>query len=353
MAEKSRNCCSIADFSDDGVALNLLATDCSKLDAEVKVEVYEDADRLDVSSQIAFLKFFCRIPLPLVDSCALQLLHVLILDQFNDFVSGRTATAPVRETCAQALGHFLRKTDSERQAVILAQLRVLLLMQGERNWHCRQSALLVFKYFFAVATSSSGFHDCFNLVVKSLDDTVDDVLIHREKDDVYITRKIIAAKFLATIIHLHYESGIEVAGQSVTEAIQLLFVPFLRSNLLYHNLGAAVILNEWAAVYRDSLNNRVAAFLASALFYFGFAPEKLTPMVRPLVECMQNEQNSTVSAEIFRGAVTLMIAYSWPRTPRPYVKVCTTFTVDQLPEFYDQFALDSCESQEVLICCTL
>uniref|UniRef100_A0A7I4Y705 TATA-binding protein-associated factor n=1 Tax=Haemonchus contortus TaxID=6289 RepID=A0A7I4Y705_HAECO len=734
----------------------LLTTDCSKLDAEVKVEVLEDTDRLELSSQIAFLKFFCRllplladqrwqyrhgaaitiakilstsysrIPLPLIDSCALQLLHVLILDQFNDFVSGRTATAPVRETCAQAVGHFLRKTDSDRQTVILSHLRVLLLMQGERNWHCRQSALLVFKYFFAVATSSESFHDCFNLVVKSLDDTVDDVvscavttlssllsnptvddersslvqqvmsnvwqlleqeskkeqlrsgldalavdlisivetwlrlqesvvlsreqimiivsmvdeqfqsrsqkivtllftafkrdtgilngedvltilklfyrvllfsapandmlllenvyitskilianygstliesrvlleklgpwagcllLDHRsavidvftycvdsrassrddpfermaseevrclsdkEKDDVYITRKIISAKFLATIIHLHYESGIEVAGQPVAEAIQLLFVPFLRSNLLYHNLGAAVILNEWAAVYRDSLNKgvqtdapvtllqicdaflrsptknydelasavnhltmdckefvdycvnrgvdrsqlcmgdsvsaeeiskmaferclgiltapnhieslttrynvladtieftklavktntaRVAAFLASALFYFGFAPEKLTPMVRPLVECMQNEHNSTVSAEIFRGAVTLMIAYSWPRTPRPYVKVlaramdmfsscssripkpqewsskevqhlilsihrpeseklalspqstnaelmflvCTTFAVDQLPEFYDHFALDNCEKQEELL----
>uniref|UniRef100_A0A158QQ36 DUF3535 domain-containing protein n=1 Tax=Haemonchus placei TaxID=6290 RepID=A0A158QQ36_HAEPC len=488
---------------------------------------------------------------------------------------GRTATAPVRETCAQALGHFLRKTDSERQTVILSQLRYEL-----QNWHCRQSALLVFKYFFAVASSSESFHDCFNLVVKSLDDTVDDVvscavttlssllsnptvddersslvqqvmsnvwqlleqeskkeqlrsgldalavdlisivetwlrlqesdvltilklfyrvllfsapandmlllenvyitskveirfrstliesrvlleklgpwagcllLDHRsavidvftycvdsrassrddpfermaseevrclsdkEKDDVYITRKIISAKFLATIIHLHYESGIEVIFMThirpfdiyTPEAIQLLFVPFLRSNLLYHNLGAAVMLNEWwAAVYRDSLNNpppsyisflikdckefvdycvnrgvdrsqlcmgdsvsaeeiskmaferclgiltapnhieslttrynvladtieftklavktntaRVTAFLASALFYFGFAPEKLTPMVRPLVECMQNEHNSTVSAEIFRGAVTLMIAYSWPRSPRPYVKV--------------------------------
>ncbi|ETN72753.1 hypothetical protein NECAME_13743, partial [Necator americanus] len=253
-----------------------------------------------------------------------------------------------------------------------------------------------------------------------------------EKDDVYITRKIIAAKFLAAIIQLHYESRIDLEGQPVTDAIQLLFAPFLSSNLLYQNLGAAAILNEWAAVYRESMNRgvqldppvtllqicdaflrapaksydeltsavnhltmdckefvdycvsrgvdrsklsleesvsveeiskvaydlclrgltapnhieslntrytvltdsieftkmavktnttRVLAFLSSALFYFGFAPEKLTPMVRPLVECMQNERNSTVSAEVFRGAVTLMIAYSWPRTPRPYVKV--------------------------------
>ncbi|EPB70351.1 protein, SNF2 family [Ancylostoma ceylanicum] len=721
----------------------LLTADCSKLKTEVKVEDFENGagDRVDCASQNAFL----RIPLPLVDACALQLLHVLILDQFNDFVSGRSATAPVRETCAQALGHFLHKTDPNRQTVVLGHLRNLLLMQGERKWHCRQSALLVFKYFFAVALSSEAFNDCFKLVVASLNDPVDDVvscavttlssllsnpsvdekrsdliqqvmsnvwqlleqeskkeqlrtgldalavdligivetwlrlqdtsvltrdqimtvvsmvdeqfqsrsqkiitllftafrrdegvlngadvltilklfyrvllftapasdmvllenvyitsktllekygskliqsralldkigpwagcllldhrnavidvftycvdiatssrddplirmgseevrclsdkskliqsralldkigpwagcllLDHRnavidvftycvdiatssrddplirmgseevrclsdkEKDDVYITRKIIAAKFLATIIQLHYESRIELDGQPVTEAIQLLFVPFLRSNLLYQNLGAAVILNEWAAVFRDSSNRgvqldppvtllqicdaflrapaknydeltsavnhltmdckefvdycvvrgvdrsklgmgesisveeiskRVSAFLSSALFYFGFAPEKLTPMVRPLVECMQNEQNSTVSAEVFRGAITLMIAYSWPRTPRPYVKVlaramdmfsscsnripkpedwaakdqqhliltllwtdpekrvlssqtsnaelmflvCSTFAVDQLPEFYEHFALDNCPNQQVLL----
>ncbi|WKX94873.1 hypothetical protein Q1695_011831 [Nippostrongylus brasiliensis] len=730
-----------------------LSTDCSTLSTEVKVEDTDPVYEVDLCSQRALLKFLCRLlplladqrwqfrhgaalaiskilstsysrlPLSFIDTCALQLIHVLILDQFNDFVSGRSATAPVRETCAQALGHFLHKTDSERQAVVLDKLRVLLLMQGERKWHCRQSALLVFKYFFAVATSSSSFHDCFKLVVGSLDDPVDDVvscavttlssllsnpivdeersdlvqqvmsnvwqllaqeskkeqlrsgldalaidltsivdtwlrlqdsavltrdqimtvvsmvdeqfqsrsqkivtllftafrrdtgvlsgsdvlavlktfyrvllfaapaddmlllenvyitskviienysstiiesrillnhigswagcllldhrnavidvfthcvdsatssrddplermaseeircLSDRQKDDVYITRKIISAKFLATLIHLHYQSGIEVEGQKVTEALQLLFVPFLRSNLLYFNLGAAIILNEWAALSREALNKgvqvetpimliqmcdailksppknydeltsavnhltmdckefvdycvsrgvdrsqlsmgelvsaeeiskmaydqclailkapnhieslsnrynvltdsieftklavktnttRVSAFLSSALFYFGFAPVKLTPMVRPLVECMQNEHNSTVSAEVFRGAVPLMIAYSWPRTPRPYVKVlgraldmfsscsqripkptdwsssehqstilsvqqngsekitissqsnnaelmflvCTTFSIEQIPEFYDYFALDNCSTQE-------
>ncbi|KJH49727.1 protein, SNF2 family [Dictyocaulus viviparus] len=714
--------------------------DYCKVSADIKIEDLENFDGSN-SSQRALLRFFSRLlslladkkwqcrhgaaiavtkflstsysrlPLLLVDSCALQLLHVLILDQFNDFVSGRNATAPVRETCAQALGHFLHKTDCMRQSVVLGQLRSLLLIQGERKWHCRQSALLVFKYFFAIASSSDAFHDCFNLVVASLDDPVDDVvscavttlssllsnpsvdnerstlvqkvmsnvwcllqqeskkdqlrngldalaidlisivetwmslqstvnltreqimtvtsmidenfqsrtqkivtllfvafkrdqgvlscdllyrvllftaptsdmlllentyvtskalvskygsklidsrifldkigpwvgcllldhknavidvftycidistsskddpnirmaseevrcLSDKERDDVYIARKIIAAKFLATIIDLYYESGLEVNGQPVAEAIQLLFVPFLRSNQLYHNLGAAVIINEWAAVYRESLNKaikveapvtilqicdiflksppknydeltsavnhltmdckefvdycvsrgvqrsklnmgettsveeiskmafdlclaelkdpnhveslttrynvladsiqftkRVTSFLASALFYFGFAPEKLTPMVRPLVECMQNEPNSTVSAEVFRGSIALMIAYSWPRSPKPYIKViaramdifsgcsnripkpidwlgkdkqhtilslelndpektkpspqslnaelmffiCSTFAVDQLEEFYQQFALDQCENQEVLI----
>uniref|UniRef100_A0A0K0DDV5 DUF3535 domain-containing protein n=1 Tax=Angiostrongylus cantonensis TaxID=6313 RepID=A0A0K0DDV5_ANGCA len=200
-----------------------LTSDYPKLNVAIKVEDLQDSDSLDSSSQKALLNFLCRLfpilsdqrwqhrhgaaiaiarilstsysrysfsrhksllfnisdfrlPLPFVDSCALQLLHVLILDQFNDFVSGRSATAPVRETCAQALGHFLYKTDQMRQSLVLSKLRTLLSMQGERNWHCRQSALLVFKYFFAVASSSDAFHDCFKLVVASLDDPVDDVV---------------------------------------------------------------------------------------------------------------------------------------------------------------------------------
>ncbi|KAK6061823.1 hypothetical protein COOONC_00513 [Cooperia oncophora] len=602
-------------------AEELLTTDCSKLNAEVKVEAFEDTDRIELSSQIAFLKFFCRllplladqrwqcrhgaaitiakilstsysrrdacekgeavllitpkilenvdrIPLPLVDSCALQLLHVLILDQFNDFVSELARVGKVLYFVFKyffAVNFFWRLSDCfnsvvksldiqlmtyrimfvsaslwmERLAVRLIsivetwnaarrkccafpfvmgrfscreQIMIIVSMLDEQFQSRSQKIvtllftafkrdsgvlnsediLMILKLFYRVFLFSapandmlllenvyitskmlianygsilvksrvlldkigpwagcllldhrSAVIDVFTYCVDSRASTRDDplermaseevrCLTDKEKDDVYITRKIIAAKFLATIIHLHYESGIEVDGQPVTEAIQLLFVPFLRSNLLYHNLGAAVILNEWAAVYRDSLNKgvqidapvtilqicdaflraptknydelasavnhltmdckefvdycvnrgvdrnqlcmgdsvsaeeiskmafekclgiltapnhieslttrynvlvdlieftklavktnttRVAAFLASALFYFGFAPEKLTPMVRPLVECMQNEHNSTVSAEIFRGAVTLMIAYSWPRTPRPYVKV--------------------------------
>ncbi|RCN29097.1 hypothetical protein ANCCAN_25152 [Ancylostoma caninum] len=399
----------------------LLTADCSKLKTEVKVEDFENGagDRVDCASQNAFLRFFCRIPLPLVDACALQLLHVLILDQFNDFVSeeniisGRSATAPVRETCAQALGHFLHKTDPNRQTVVLGHLRNLLLMQGERVVSCAVTTLssllsnpsvdekrsdliqqvmanvwqlleqeskkeqlrtgldalavdligivetwlrlqetsvltrdqimtivsmvdeqfqsrsqkiisllftafrrdegvlngtdvlTILKLFYRVLLFTAPASDMVLLenvyiTSKTLLEKYGSKLIQsralldkigpwagcllldhrnavigescaffekissyptashfREKDDVYITRKIIAAKFLATIIQLHYESRIELDGQPVTEAIQLLFVPFLRSNLLYQNLGAAVILNEWAAVFRDSSNRGV------------------------------------------------------------------------------------------------
>ncbi|VDL83801.1 unnamed protein product [Nippostrongylus brasiliensis] len=341
------------------------------------------------------------------------------------------------------------------------------------------------------------FTHCVDSATSSRDDPLERMaseeircLSDRQKDDVYITRKIISAKFLATLIHLHYQSGIEVEGQKVTEALQLLFVPFLRSNLLYFNLGVAIILNEWAALSREALNKgvqvetpimliqmcdavlkappknydeltsavnhltmdckefvdycvsrgvdrsqlsmgelvsaeeiskmaynqclailkapnhieslsnrynvltdsieftklavktnttRVSAFLSSALFYFGFAPVKLTPMVRPLVECMQNEHNSTVSAEVLGRALDMFSSCS-QRIPKPtdwsssehqstilsvqqngcekitissqsnnaelMFLVCTTFSIEQIPEFYDYFALDNCSKQE-------
>ncbi|EPB66257.1 HEAT repeat protein, partial [Ancylostoma ceylanicum] len=486
----------------------LLTADCSKLKTEVKVEDFENGagDRVDCASQNAFL----RIPLPLVDACALQLLHVLILDQFNDFVSGRSATAPVRETCAQALGHFLHKTDSNRQTVVLGHLRNLLLMQGERD------VLMILKLFYRVLLFTAPASDmvllenvyitsktllekygskliqsralldkigpwagcllldhrnavidvftyCVDIATSSRDDPLirmgsEEVrcLSDKEKDDVYITRKIIAAKFLATIIQMHYESRIELDGQPVTEAIQLLFVPFLRSNLLYQNLGAAVILNEWAAVFRDSSNRGVQldppvtllqicdAFLrapaknydelTSAVNHLtmdckefvdycvvrgvdrsklgmgeSISVEEISKMAfdlcLPLLTAPNHIESLTTRYNVFRGAITLMIAYSWPRTPRPYVKVlaramnmfsscsnripkpedwaakdqqhlvltllwtnpekrvlssqtsnaelmflvCSTFAVDQLPEFYEHFALDNCPNQQVLL----
>lgn len=70
-----------------------------------------------------------------------------------------------------------------------------------------------------------------------------------------------------------------------------------------------------------NLFSRINALLSSALFYFGNTPEKLTPQIRPIVDTMQSEENDSVSSEVFRGAVPLLVMYSWSRNPRPYVKV--------------------------------
>ncbi|UMM18227.1 hypothetical protein L5515_014390 [Caenorhabditis briggsae] len=588
-----------------------------------------------------------RLSYELIDSILYLLIHVLILDKFNDFISGRNATAPVREQCAQALVHMLRNTNEKRREVVLEIVVQMVSTPGDNNWNIRQSGLLILKYYFAIARSNDSaqqktFDRCFNLVIQSLDDPVDDVtgcavktlasilsnkeipqeemshlvekvmnhvwklldleaskeqlragldalcidlleivelwlrwnqelginrqsllticsiidaafpvrcekivqlldadidrpqngkltaedvfiiikqlyrillfsppsdslaflektfltfgkvfrtyqsiliekgevsqkignwigcllLDHRnpqidvfacdvdgissdkknqtelmgseeirflgekEKDKVYLTRKILCAKFLAIILEALYESEAEIQGQKVDVAVQLLFIPFFQSKSIMHNLGVSIVANEWAALYRANLNAkitekpppmtiiqladsivrgpgkqydemttivmgltkdcnefieycvvrgfdrnsaengspedvskaaystvrlalktdkqreaidtryntlcrsienakmniksngiRINALLSSALFYLGSAPEKLTPQIRPIVETMQTEENDAMASEVFRGAVPLLVMFSWPRTPRPYVKV--------------------------------
>ncbi|CAI2345733.1 unnamed protein product [Caenorhabditis sp. 36 PRJEB53466] len=591
---------------------------------------------------------FNRLSNDLIDSTLYLLIHVLILDKFNDFISGRNATAPVREQCAQALVHMLRGTDQKRRELLLQIVVQMVETPGDNNWNVRQSGLLILKYYFAIARNDgqqNTFDRCFDLVIQSLDDSVDDVtgcavktlssilsnkeipademnelvkkvmchiwklleleaskeqlragldalcidlleivelwltwnqqtgitrdsllticsmldvsfpvrcekivrlldadmdrpqnekltaddvfrivkqlyrillfsppsdslaylektfltfskiyriyqkelidkgdvslkignwigcllldhrnpqidvfgcdvdgfasmktsptelmcseemrfLGEREKDKVYLTRKILCAKFLAIILESLYESSAEIQEQKVDVAVQLLFVPLFQSKSIMHNLGISIVVNEWAAQYRASSNSkitekqppmtivqladaivtgppkqydemttivqgltkdcndfiqfcvirgfdknaaeanghvpieeisklayetvlpnlktdkqqesvkskysslmrsienakaniksnaiRINALLSSTLLYFGHAPEKLSPQIRPIVETMQTEENDAMASEVFRGAVPLLVVFSWPRTPRPYVKV--------------------------------
>uniref|UniRef100_A0A8R1I4E9 Helicase ATP-binding domain-containing protein n=1 Tax=Caenorhabditis japonica TaxID=281687 RepID=A0A8R1I4E9_CAEJA len=590
---------------------------------------------------------YSKLSNDLIDSTLYLLIHVLILDKFNDFISGRNATAPVREQCAQALVHILRNTDETRRELLLGIVVQMVSTSGDHNWNVRQAGLLILKYYFAIARKEGQqktFDKCFNLVIQSLNDSVDDVtgcavktlssilsnkeiptdemsqlvekvmghvwkllelesakeqlragldalcidlleivelwlswnnensisresllticsmldasfpvrsekivqildvdmeriqndklnaddvfgiikqlyrillfsprsdslvfleksfvtfgkifkiyqklliekgeicmkvgnwlgcllLDHRnpqidvfacdvdgisshqsspqelmgseemrfldekEKDQVYLTRKILCAKFLAIILESLYECDADIQGQKVDVAVQLLFVPFFKSTSIMHNLGVSIVVNEWAALYRAAVNLkttekpppmtivqladsivrgpgkhydemtsivhgltkdcnefiefcvvrgfnrqeaesrgdaveevsklayttirptlktdkqresidsryntlmrsienakmniksngiRINALLSSTLFYFGNAPEKLTPQIRPIVETMQTEENDAMASEVFRGAVPLLVMFSWPRNPRPYVKV--------------------------------
>ncbi|PAV58235.1 hypothetical protein WR25_16483 [Diploscapter pachys] len=599
---------------------------------------------------VAIAKVFCNcyslLPSTLIDNSALRLLQVLVLDQFNDFVSGRNATAPVRETCAQALGHLLHLTDEHRKEHILETLVKMLEIKGDKLWHCRQSALLVMKYYFAVATASDSFDRCFKLVVSSLSDLVDDVvccavntlssfianqstdqkranLVERimhniwqlleveskkdqlrsgldalaidllqivdtwikveptatlsreqtmtvaemmdasfvsrthkivilldltlqrssrqltatdvftllksfyrvilfapptdslalleqiyitsrrildlykesiitgnqvsqvigkwigcllfdhvspvidvfvyevdgqnsnrnepserlgseemrflndrqqsQKDNVYMTRKILASKLLALLLDALYQSQVTIGQQPLSLAIQLLFGPYLKSTSLFPVMGAAILVNEWAALYQAAVSSgksvnppltliqlcdshlrspavsydeltssinlltnecnefidyctirgcdrsrltssnenvdietlsklayesckgllskdkdvealdarfklltdsvqftkmavrtnviRISAFLSSALFYFGYIPEKMTPLIRPIVDCLFVEENEIIASEIFRGSVPRLVLFGCQRNPKPYVKV--------------------------------
>ena len=55
--------------------------------------------------------------------------------------------APVRETCAQALGVLLKHVESSQARAILA---VLLKLLSQRQWQVRHGGLLGIKYLLAV-----------------------------------------------------------------------------------------------------------------------------------------------------------------------------------------------------------
>ncbi|KAL3498161.1 hypothetical protein ACH5RR_040893 [Cinchona calisaya] len=81
-----------------------------------------------------------------LQDCAIRFLCVLSLDRFGDYVSDQVV-APVRETCAQALGAVLK---CMHPVLVHETLNILLQMQRRPEWEIRHGSLLGIKYLVAV-----------------------------------------------------------------------------------------------------------------------------------------------------------------------------------------------------------
>ncbi|CBI40030.3 unnamed protein product, partial [Vitis vinifera] len=81
-----------------------------------------------------------------LQDCAIRFLCVLSLDRFGDYVSDQVV-APVRETCAQALGAVLKYM---HPPLVHETLNILLQMQCRPEWEIRHGSLLGIKYLVAV-----------------------------------------------------------------------------------------------------------------------------------------------------------------------------------------------------------
>ena len=77
---------------------------------------------------------------------ALRLVSVLALDRFGDFVSDEVV-APVRETCAQALGTVLKHLPQHHVMLVLKVLRQLF---AQPQWEARHGGFLGVKYMLSV-----------------------------------------------------------------------------------------------------------------------------------------------------------------------------------------------------------
>lgn len=109
---------------------------------------------------------------------ALRLLCVLGLDRFGDFVSDQVV-APVRETCAQALGSLLLLIPSKapQNGGISGIISVILKLLEHDEWEARHGALLAFKYLLAVREDllDEVLIKVYPAIMKGLSDPVDDV----------------------------------------------------------------------------------------------------------------------------------------------------------------------------------
>lgn len=111
-----------------------------------------------------------------VVDAALRLLCVLGLDRFGDFVSDQVV-APVRETCAQALGSLVLLMPANEEKGVLGILKVLLKLLEHDEWEARHGSLLALKYLLAVRDDllDQLLPSAFQAVMKGLADPVDDV----------------------------------------------------------------------------------------------------------------------------------------------------------------------------------
>ncbi|KZV19791.1 hypothetical protein F511_18790 [Dorcoceras hygrometricum] len=108
-----------------------------------------------------------------LQDCAIRFLCVLALDRFGDYISDQVV-APVRETCAQALGAVLKYM---HPTLVQETLNVLLQMQRRPEWEIRHGSLLGTKYLVAVRQEM--LHDLLGPVLPAcktgLEDPDDDV----------------------------------------------------------------------------------------------------------------------------------------------------------------------------------
>ncbi|XP_050252135.1 TATA-binding protein-associated factor BTAF1 isoform X1 [Quercus robur] len=108
-----------------------------------------------------------------LQECAIRLLCVLSLDRFGDYVSDQVV-APVRETCAQALGAVFKYM---HPTLVHESLNILLKMQCRPEWEIRHGSLLGIKYLVAVRQEM--LHDLLSSILPAcktgLEDPDDDV----------------------------------------------------------------------------------------------------------------------------------------------------------------------------------
>lgn len=223
-----------------------------------------------------------------LEDMAVRFLCVLALDRFGDFVSDQVV-APVRETCAQALGGILNLLSESGVYDVLSVLETLL---SSAEWEARHGGLLGLKYLLAVRADirSSLLTHAYPHIYKGLQDEMDDVvavaascLVPVAESVVQLLEKDVVAKLISTL----WDSLLDIDDlTSSTNSILLLL-----SQLLAH---PAVSDSGWK--YLTELVPRLWPFLYhSSISVRGSALKTLDTLtsLKHVVKALEKERGDT------------------------------------------------------------
>ncbi|KAF3440568.1 hypothetical protein FNV43_RR18852 [Rhamnella rubrinervis] len=118
----------------------------SKVSLEKKEMLKNLSDNYELMNFVKLARHSWLKNCEFLQDCAIRFLCVLSLDRFGDYVSDQVV-APVRETCAQALGVVFKYM---HPTLVHETLNILLEMQCRPEWEIRHGSLLGIKYLVAV-----------------------------------------------------------------------------------------------------------------------------------------------------------------------------------------------------------
>ncbi|MFS7923027.1 putative DNA helicase chromatin remodeling SNF2 family [Helianthus anomalus] len=146
---ESQSCMDIVSYPPTGATADVAQTtdNCDNKNLVEKVDVLDGLPQNSVLSNLIKRARSSSVKnTELLQDCGIRFLCVLSLDRFGDYVSDQVV-APVRETCAQALGAALKYMSP---LLVHETLNVLLTMQRRPEWEIRHGSLLGIKYLVAV-----------------------------------------------------------------------------------------------------------------------------------------------------------------------------------------------------------
>ncbi|XP_013909711.1 PREDICTED: TATA-binding protein-associated factor 172 [Thamnophis sirtalis] len=244
-----------------------------------------------------------------LEDLAIRLLCVFALDRFGDFVSDEVV-APVRETCAQTLGVVLKHMN---ESGVHKTVAILLKLLTQEQWEVRHGGLLGIKYALAVRQVtikvSSNFC-CFAPVSNGM-------TVVCFKLCIVLCRFFYFFKIKVTTVFNEATSSPNLNPQVLQQ---------LDSKRQQVQMTVTETNLEW-----QTLQLRVHTFTACAVVNLEQLPEKINPVIKPLMEAVKKEENTLVQ-NYSALCIAKLLQQCIARSPCPNSKIiknlCTSLCVD-------------------------